>query len=170
MSEKDNLVIGKIVASHGIKGEVKVMPITDDMHRFDDLEEIIVNTDGVKKNLLITGIRYHKNMVLITFADIKDRNGADRLKDSLIEISREDAPPLPEGRYYIVDLVGIDVFEGDIKLGVLKDVLQTGAADIYIIDTPTKQLMLPATEENILDIDIEEGKMKVSIPEGLWDL
>lgn len=170
MSDKDYLVIGKIVASHGIKGETKVMPLTDDIYRFDDLETVIADTKEGSKDLTVKGVRYHKNMVLITFEQIKDRNEADRLKDIYIKIRREDVAPLPEGRYYIVDLVGIEVFEGDKKIGILKDVLQTGAADIYLIDTADKELMLPAIEENIRDIDIKEGKMHVSIPEGLWDL
>ncbi|NTW71986.1 MAG: 16S rRNA processing protein RimM [Eubacteriaceae bacterium] len=170
MKKKDYMVVGKIVAPHGIKGEMKVMPITDDMERFDDLKEVYIEIEGARETFKVDKVRYHKNMVLITFKEIRDRNQTERLKNKYIEIDRKDARELDEGRYYIVDLIGIDIMENGQKIGILKDIIQSGGADLYIIQTPEKELMLPATHENIGDIDIEAGIMHVNIPEGIWDL
>ncbi|MBF7095829.1 ribosome maturation factor RimM [Alkalibacter mobilis] len=170
MKNDNTLVVGKIAAAHGIKGEVKVMPLTDDPERFEELNEVRVKTRSGEKTLHIQGVRYHKNAILITFEEIKDRTQAESLKDFLLEIDREQAVELPEDRYFIVDLIGSDVYENETRIGVLKDVLQFGAADIYVVKTESKELMIPATRENIVDIDIENNRVDVSIPEGLWDL
>ena len=110
------LEIGQIVNTFGIKGEVKVVPFTDDISRFDDLEKVYVKTKKESKLYKVENARYHKNMVLLKFEGINNPEDAESLKNSFLEVDREDAIPLEEGTYFIVDLIGLDVYTDDGKL------------------------------------------------------
>lgn len=168
--KQDKLIIGKITSPHGVRGEVKVQALTDDMTRFDVLEQVTIRMNGKEKTYAIQQVRYHKNMVLLTLEGITSKNKADELRNGQIVIPREQGIELEEDRYYIVDLIDMDVFENGVRIGRLKEVLQHGAADLYIIEEEQKDLMLPATKENILNVDLEANRMDVFVPEGLRDL
>lgn len=150
---KDNIVIGKIFNVHGIKGEVKVLPLTDDMNRFKDLKRCFID----KKEYNSTSARINKNHIILKLEQINDRNEAERLKNKYIEVLREDSVELEEGEYFIEDLKGLKVLnENDEEIGVMVDVLTPAAVDIYVFKIDNKEQMLPALEENILEIKLNE--------------
>ena len=163
------LEIGHIVNTFGIKGEVKVVPFTDDINRFDDLEKVYVKTKKESKLYKVENARYHKNMVLLKFEGINNPEDAESLKNSFLEVDREDAIPLEEGTYFIVDLIGLDVYTDDGKLlGKVEDIYNTGANDIYVVkDELGKQLLLPAISDVIKEINLEEKKIVAHLLKGL---
>ena len=128
------LEIGQIVNTYGIKGEVKVTPFTDDINRFDDLKKVYVKTRKEEKLYKVENARYHKNMVLLKLEGIESPEQAEMLRNAFLEIDREDAIPLEEGTYFIVDLIGLDVYTDEGKLlGKVDDIYNAGANDIYVI-------------------------------------
>ena len=163
------LEIGQIVNTFGIKGIVKVIPFTDDITRFDNLKKVYIKTKKEKKEYQIEEVKYHKNMVLIKFKGIENPEDAALLKNAYLLVDRKDAVPLPENSYYIVDLLGLEVFtdENDL-LGILEDIYNTGSNDIYVVkDKQGKQILLPAISDVIKNIDIENKKITVHLLNGL---
>ena len=163
------LEIGQIVNTFGIKGMVKIKPFTDDITRFDDLKKVYVETKKIKKQYEIEEVKYHKDMVLIKFKGIDKIEDAELLRNSYLKVDRKDEPELDEGTYYIVDLLGLDVYsdEGNI-LGKLDDIFNNGSTDIYVVkDELGKQLLLPAISDVIKEINLEEKKIVVHILKGL---
>lgn len=163
------LEIGQIVNTFGIKGMVKVKPFTDDITRFDNLEKVYVVTNKTKKEYEIEDVKYHKDMVLIKFKGVDKVEDAELLRNSYLKVNRRDEPELEEGTYYIVDLIGLDVYsdEGD-TLGKVEDIFNNGSCDIYAIkDELGKQLLLPAISDVIKEINLEEKKIVVHILKGL---
>lgn len=156
--------IGQIVNTHGIKGEVKLNPWTDDINDLLDLD-VFYEKDG--KPLEVQNSRIHKNVLIIKFRDISTMNDAEKMKGKTLYTEKM---PLPEGRYYIKDLIGLDVIENGEKLGVLTDVFNTGANDIYEVKTPDgKRIYLPVIEGVIGDVNLDAKTMEVTIPDGLLD-
>ena len=168
---EDLLRVGVITSTHGIRGEVKVFPTTDDPMRFLDLKNVILDAKRERKDLEIENVKFFKNLVILKFKGIDNINDIERYKGSDLLIRREDAVPLGENEYFIADLIGLEVItDGGEHFGVLKDVLQTGANDVYIVETPQhKEVLLPYIEECILDIDIEKGVITAHIMDGLVD-
>lgn len=163
------LEIGQIVNTFGIKGMVKIKPFTDDITRFDDLEKVYVKNKSGKKEYKIEEVKYHKQMVLIKFEGINNPEDANLLRESYLMVDREKEKPLEEGTYYIVDLIGIEVYtdEGEL-LGTLKDIFNTGSNDIYEVkDELGKQILLPAISDVIKEIDMENRKIIVHLLKGL---
>ncbi|MBQ2937694.1 MAG: 16S rRNA processing protein RimM [Clostridia bacterium] len=163
------LEIGQIVNTFGIKGMVKIKPFTDDITRFDDLKKVYVETKKNKKQYEIEEVKYHKDMVLIKFKGIDKIEDAELLRNSYLKVDRKDEPELEEGTYYIVDLLGLDVYsdEGNL-LGKLDDIFNNGSTDIYVVkDELGKQLLLPAISDVIKEINLEEKKIVVHILKGL---
>lgn len=163
------LEIGQIVNTFGIKGMIKVNPFTDDITRFDRLKKVYVEKSKIKKEYEIEEIKYHKNMVLIKFKGIDSVEEAESLRNSYLKVDRKDEPELEEGTYYIVDLLGLDVYsdQGE-SLGKLDDIFNNGSTDIYVVkDEMGKQLLLPAISDVIKKIDLEEKKVIVHILKGL---
>lgn len=163
------LEIGQIVNTFGIKGMVKVKPFTDDMTRFDELKKIYVQNKTGKKEYEIEEVKYHKQMVLIKFKGIETPEEADVLRESYLIINREDLKPLEEGTYYIVDLIGCEVYTDEgVLLGTLFDIFNTGSNDIYEVkDELGKQILLPAIADVVKEIDVENRKITVHLIEGL---
>ena len=156
--------VGQIVNTHGIRGEVRLNPWTDDVY---DLTELDVFYDKDKKALYVESSKVHKNVVVIKFKDINTMNDAEKLKGKIIFTEKT---PLPEGRYYIKDLIGLTAYENDTELGKLTDVFNTGANDIYEIKTKDgKKIYLPVIDGVIGDVDLENKKFFVTIPDGLLD-
>lgn len=163
--------VGVISNTHGIRGEVKVYPTTDNVRRFDDLKEVILDTGKEQLNLHVTSVKYFKNMVILKFKEFDNINDIITYKGMDLLVTRENAIPLEEGEYYIADIIGSKVITDEDKiLGTLTDVLQTGANDVYVVKTKDgKEVLLPSIEECILDRDIENKIVKVHIMKGLLD-
>lgn len=163
--------VGVISNTHGIRGEVKVYPTTDNVRRFDDLKEVILDTGKEQLNLHVTSVKYFKNMVILKFKEFDNINDIIPYKGMDLLVTRENAIPLEEGEYYIADIIGSKVITDEDKiLGTLTDVLQTGANYVYVVKTKDgKEVLLPSIEECILDRDIENKIVKVHIMKGLLD-
>ena len=162
------LEIGQIVNTFGIKGEVKVVPFTDDITRFDELKTVYVKIKGKSELYKIENVKYHKNMVLVKFKGIDNIETAEKLRNAFLEVDRKDAIPLEEGTYYIVDLIGLDVYTDEGKLlGKVDDIYNTGGKDIYVVkDELGKQILLPGIDEVIKEVILDE-KIIVHLIPGL---
>lgn len=163
------LEIGQIVNVFGIKGMVKIKPFTDDLTRFDDLKKVYIENHNNKKIYYIEEVKYHKDMVLIKFKGIDKVEDAETLRNAYLKVNRNDEPELQEGTYYIVDLLGLEVYsdKGDL-LGKIDDIFNNGSTDIYVVkDELGKQILLPAISDVIKEINIEERKIVVHIIKGL---
>lgn len=165
------LQVGIITQTHGIKGEVKVFPTTDDAKRFTKLKEIILDTGKEKKTLEIEGVKFFKQYVILKFNGFDNINDVERFKGMALLVTRENAVKLRRNEYFIADLLGIQVYDEDGQLfGELKDVIETGANDVYDITmTDGRSVLVPAIRECILSVDIENRKMTVHLLDGLLD-
>lgn len=163
------LEIGQIVNTFGIKGMVKVKPFTDNIERFSNLEKIYIKNKSGQTEYKIQEVKYHKNMVLIKFEGIENPEQADLLRNSYLIVDRETEESLEPGRYYIVDMIGLDVFTDDNEyLGKLEDIYNTGSNDIYVVKNELgKQVLLPAIEDVIKSIDMDNKKVIVHLIPGL---
>ena len=164
-----NLEIGQIVNTFGIKGMVKVKPFTDDIRRFDELKTVYVEKNSNQTEYEIEEVKYHKGMVLIKFKGIDKVEQAEMLRNSYLTVSRDSVEKIEEGRYYIVDLLGLEVYTDEqVLLGTLEDIFNTGSNDIYVVkDKQGKQILLPAIQDVIKQIDIENKKIIVHLLPGL---
>lgn len=163
------LQVGVIASTHGIRGEVKVFPTTDDIKRFKILKEVILDIGKEQLKLEIENVKFFKQFAILKFKGIDHINDIEKYKGKALFVTRENAVKLKKNEYFIADMIGIEVRneEGN-KLGILKDVLLTGANDVYIIQKEDEsELLLPAIKECILDVDIENKMMKVHIMSGL---
>ena len=163
------LEIGQIINTFGIKGEVKVFPLTDDIKRFDDLETVYVKNKKESQLYNIESIKYHKNFVLIKFKEINTVEQAETLRNSYLEVDRAQAIPLNEGEYFIADLIGLEVYSDEGKLiGKVDDIYNTGANDIYVVKNDLgKQILLPGIKDVIKNVDLEKGQIIVHLIPGL---
>lgn len=163
--------IGKILNAHGVRGELKVEPLTDNPERYKILEQVYL--EDRKKNYTLYDVefvRFHKGNVLVKLAGIDDMDAAKLVKNQHLAINKSDRIPLEEGAYYIDDLIGLQVFEDDRPIGVLKDVLQPGANDVYVLDSSIyPDLYIPALKSVVLSVDLENNRMDVKLPKGLVD-
>lgn len=169
MYMKKRLEVGQIVNTFGIKGFVKVKPWVNDIERFDDLKKVYVKIKKEEEELEIEEVKYHKDMVLIKFKGIETVEQAETLRNSYLEINREDAIPLEEGTYFIADLLESDVYtdEGEL-LGKLEDIYNSGSKDIYVVKNELgKTVLLPGIPEVIKEVNIEESKIIVHLLKGL---
>ncbi len=163
--------VGVISSTHGIAGEVKVYPTTDDPKRFKKLKNVLLDTGKGMQELEIAGVKFFKQMVILKF------RGFDKIEDILpykgksLYVTRENAVRLEKNEYFIADLIGMKVYEEDEScLGELTDVLQTGANDVYVVKLESgKDVLIPAIRQCILDVDVEGGRMKVHLLEGLLE-
>ena len=166
---EDMFRVGVIANTHGIRGEVKVYPTTDDVTRYKKLKEVLLDTGKEYKTLEIASTRFFKNLVIVKFKGIDNINDIERYKRCPLLVERKDAVELEEDEYFIADMIGIEVVtEDDKPFGTLKDVMETGANDVYVIDTDEHgEVLVPAIRECILDVDIENHKMKIHLMDGL---
>lgn len=164
----DYLSVGKITSAYGVNGEVKVYPLTDHLDRFYDLDYVYIFEETGKISLNVETVRFIKNLVIVKFKEINDRNEAEKLKGKLIKITRDNAVKLDDDEYFIKDLLNMKVYTDDQKeLGILKDVLKTGANDVYVVKTDERDILIPAIKDVIKKVDIKERKMTVHLLEGL---
>lgn len=168
---EDLLRVGVISSTHGVRGEVKVFPTTDDVQRFKKLKEVWLDTGKEKLLLKIEGVKFFKQFAILKFKDYDNINDIEKYKGKDLWVTRENAVPLEENEYYIADLIGLSVVsdEGE-TLGELVDVMQTGANDVYCVKmTNGKEALFPAIAECVQSVDLEKGIMVVHVMEGLLD-
>jgi 16S rRNA processing protein RimM len=163
------ITIGEIIAPHGYRGAVRVLPLTDFPERFLTMETAALNYGKKKETFRIEKAGRHKQFILLKFNEINSLEAAERLRGAFIEVPREEVVPLPPGRFYIFDLIGLKVWtEEGACLGQLSDVLQTGANDVYSIKgADGKEILVPALKEVVKLVDIPGGRMVVKLPEGI---
>ena len=162
------LQVGVISSTHGIRGEVKVFPTTDDPARFKKLKKVLLDTGKEQLELEIQSVKFFKQFVIAKFKGIDNINDIEMYKGKSLFVPREDAVELKEDEYYIGDLIGMEVFTEEGRFGVLKDVMETGANEVYVIDSDEHgEVLIPAIKQCILDVDIEGKRMKIRLMEGL---
>ena len=169
---EDNLLeAGKIVNTHGLRGDVKVVPWMDYPEEFEELSTVWLKTRRELKKLTLSSVKYQKNNLIVKFKEISDINEAEQYKNCVLLADREELGELPEGVHYIVDLIGLTVVdESGAEIGKIADVFNTGANDIYDVKREGKKnLLLPVIDDVVKNIDIEGGKVTVHIMEGLDD-
>lgn len=170
---EDLFRVGVIANTHGVKGEVKVFPTTDEPERFKKLKSVILDTKREKINLDIQSARFFKNLVIVKFKGIDDINDIEKYKGCDLLVTRENATPLNEGEYYIADLIDMKVVdeEGN-ELGTLFDVMQTGANDVFVVklNGSDKELLLPNIPSCVLNVDTDSRIIKVHVLDGLMDM
>ena len=169
MRQEEYLQVGVITSTHGIRGEVKVFPTTDDASRFQSLKNVILDTGREKLSLEIERVKYFKQFVILKFKGIDNINDIEKYRKMPLLVSREDAVELGEDEYFMADMLGMKVFtdEGE-EFGTLKDIMETGANDVYIIDTKMHgEVLIPAIKDCILDVDTEGQKMTIHLMDGL---
>ena len=163
--------VGAITSTHGIRGEVKVFPTTDDAKRFKRLKEVILDTGKEKITLEIEGVKFFKQFVILKFKGIDNINDVEKYKGKNLYVTRNNAVRLRKDEYFVADLIGLEVWKEDgVRLGTLTEVLSTGANDVYEVQMEDgKKVLLPAIKECILQVDIEGGKMTIHLMDGLLD-
>ena len=167
---EDIFRIGVITSTHGLKGEVKVFPTTDDVNRFKKLKKCILKTPKGDIEVEKKSCKFFKNMVILSFKEFKDINEVEKYKNCELYVTRDNAVPLDEDEYYIADVIGMEVFEEESRLGVLADVMQTGANDVFVVDLgDKKELLIPVIKDCVLDIDYETKRINVKLMKGMLD-
>jgi len=165
------LEVGKIINTHGLRGDVKIVTWTDYPEDFEEIERVYIRRKTGDEMLNITNVKYQKNNIIVKFKEIADINEAEKYKNLVVYADREDLPELEEGAHYIADLIGLMVVDEDGEIiGELVDVFNTGANDIYDVKRAGKKnLLLPVIDEVVKDIDLENKKITVHVMEGLDD-
>lgn len=160
--------VGVISSTHGIRGEVKVFPTTDDAGRFKELKRVILDAGKEQISLEVQNVKFFKQFVILKFKGIDNINDIERYKGRPLLVSREDAVELDEDEYYIADLIGMKVETDQGECGILKDVIETGANEVYVVEFEKYgEVLIPAIHECILEVDIEHMQMQVHLLEGL---
>ncbi|SES72582.1 16S rRNA processing protein RimM [Pseudobutyrivibrio sp. C4] len=171
---EDLYQVGSITQTHGIRGEVKVFPLTDDISRFKNMKNLLL--DAGKEgyiSLEVENARPQKNLVILKFKGIDNINDIEKYKGHGLYVTKDNRVDLKEDEYFIADLIGCDVYldsDKDNRFGTISDVMETGANDVYEITLESgKTVLVPAIKDCILDVDIEGGRMEIHLMEGLID-
>ena len=173
-TELDLIAIGEILKPQGIKGELKVMPLTDNLKRFAELRRVYLKGQVGLKELEIVEYRYFMQFVLLKFAGVDDLDAAISLGRGLIMIPRQERPQLPAGRYYLDQIEGLNVFtEANQYLGQIVQILETGSNDVYVVKetgrAKAREVLIPALRQVVKEVDLSAGKMVVVLPAGLLE-
>lgn len=165
------LRVGVIASTHGIRGEVKVFPTTEDVNRFKQLKDVVLDTGKEYMNLEVQNVKFFKNMAIVKFKGIDDINDIEKYKGKDLLVTRENAIPLEEGEYYIFDVLGSKVVtEEGTEIGELKEILATGANDVYVVKTAQgKEILIPSIPQCILDVNVEDKVVTVHLLDGMMD-
>ncbi|QGG48133.1 ribosome maturation factor RimM [Heliorestis convoluta] len=171
---RKNVRVGQIVNTQGIKGQVRVWPLTDSIERFKKIKKVYLENKiaHLPEVLTITASSEHKKMVVLNFQEIMDMNDAEKLKGAYLTIPVEEVPAQEEDTYYHFQLEGLSVVteEGQV-LGILSEIIETGSNDVYVIrpEEGQKEVLLPALKSVVLQVDLDQGTMVVRLPEGLLE-
>ena len=166
---EDLLQVGVVTTTHGVRGEVKVFPTTDDSARFKKLQNVILDTGKEKLDMEITSVKFFKNLVILKFKGYDNINDVERFRQAKLLVTRDNAVELAENEYFIADLIGLKASsdEGE-ELGEITDVLQTGANDVYVISKEgTPDLLVPAIKDCVVNVDVEAGTIVLHLLDGL---
>ncbi len=164
----DFIQVGKIVNTHGIKGEVRIIPLTDNMHRFDKLEKVYLGEKKLK--LEITNVRYKDNIVILKFNCYDNINDVEKFKNQYIYVDEEDKIDLKDNQYFIFDIIGCKVLDTlNREIGIVVDIIQAGSNDIYVIEDSinNKEYLIPAVGYFIKNINIEQKIINIDPIEGM---
>lgn len=163
--------VGVITSTHGVRGEVKVFPTTDDPRRFKRLKEVLLDTGKERLSMEIERVKFFKQFVILKFKGIDNINDVEKYRQKELYVPRKNAVRLSRDEYFVADLMGLRVVdEADAEVGILEEVMETGANDVYVIRmTDGKELLLPAIKQCVLEVNVEEGFVRVHIMDGLLD-
>lgn len=168
---EEMITIGKISRHFNREGELKCLILSDFPERFLELDRVFLEKGEDIKRMHVESAWFQKDFVVLKFAEVDSLEKAERLKDYFIKIPASEAVELPEGHYFLHDLIGIDVYTEDEEyLGKLEDIITTGSHDIYAVFQGKKELLIPATREVVKEVDLDNKKMIVHLLEGLRDL
>ena len=169
---EDLLQVGVITSTHGVRGEVKVFPTTDDPARFKKLKNVVLDTGKEMIDLEVAGVKFFKNMVIVKFKGIDNINDVEKYRQKSLYVTRENAVKLKKNEYFIADLIGLAAKSDDGEdLGILSDVLQTGANDVYVLSKEgSDDILLPAIRECVKEVDLDNGEITVHLLPGLREL
>lgn len=169
---EDTLRVGVISSTHGVRGEVKVFQTTDEPEYFKNWKTVILDTGREQMTLTIEGVKFFKNMVILKFKEFNDISEIEKYKGKDLLILREQARELEPDENFIVDLIGLKVVTDEgVEFGTMKDVILTGANDVYVIEgADGKEYLFPAIKQCVLDVNLETQTMTVHIMDGLLDL
>lgn len=161
--------IGQIVNTNGLKGVVKVNPFTDDISKFEDLKYVYIQLKNELKKVKIEQVRYNKNQVLLKLEGIDSIEEAEKYRNFYLKTEKESQEDLGEDTYYIVDLIGLDVYSDKNEyLGKIEDVFPTGSNDVYVVkDNLGKQILIPAIADVVKKVDLKNKKMIINLIPGL---
>ncbi|HVJ47898.1 ribosome maturation factor RimM [Desulfitobacterium sp.] len=164
----NEVLIGEVIKPHGVQGELKVYPITSNPQRFKSLEKVILEQAGVIRTFKVLKARVQQDEVYLTLEGIETREEAEKLRGVAVKIDRTDVPPLKEGWYYF-ELEGMQVFEGEVCLGVLTQVIETGSNDVYLVKGEKGEICVPALKSVVKKVDVPGRRMEVELPLGLLE-
>ena len=166
---EDYLQVGVIASTHGIRGEVKVFPTTDDVQRYKKLKRVILDTGKEQLDLEIQGVKFFKKFVIVKFKGMDDINNVEKYRGKPLFVARSQAVPLKKDEYFVADMIGMRVFtDEEQEFGILKSIMETGANDVYVIEHPVHgEVLVPAIRQCIRQIDIEAGEMTIHLMDGL---
>lgn len=162
------LAIGRIVRAHGIHGELSMVVLTEFPERFETTKQVYLGNEFEATAYELKSYRWHKQNILLTLTGITDRTQAEALIGQFVQVPVEEAVPLPEGSYYLYQLIGLQVITTENEnLGVVKHILETGANDVYVVENEAQEILLPAIPEVIKSVNLKEGRIVVHLLEGL---
>lgn len=166
---EDFIIIGKIVSTQGNKGEVKVIPLTDSIDRFDKLTDVFIREGNIEKLLKINNLKTKKNAVILKFEDIDNIEKAKILVPSFLKVKRSNAVKLPKDTYFIFDIIGLEVYTNQNELlGKVDNIISTGSNDVYLVKNKNKkEILIPAIREIIKNIDVKKKRITINMVDGL---
>lgn len=169
--DKNLVSVGEIINTQGIRGELRVWPLTDFPERFVKDGVFLFEKNGVTRNLTVEQARPHKNFLVVKFKEITDMDAAEGLIGGVLKVSQGELVDLPENTYFIFEIIGMEVITDEgIALGNVKEVLQTGSNDVYVVAGEKKDYLIPAIKEIVKQVDKTNGKIHIKLLEGLLDI
>lgn len=161
-------IVGKIINTHGIRGEVKVFPLTNDIQRFDFLNYAYIGEKKIK--VYVETIKHHKNLAILKFKEYSNINEIEKFKDEFIYVDEEEKVQLPEDHFFIYELIDSQVFDKEMNLiGTLTDIIQSSSNDVYVVKDKenNKEYLIPAVKQFVLKVDIENKEIVIDPIEGM---
>ncbi len=169
--QPEYLVIGEILRPHGVNGELRMRVITDYPERLPELETVFVGKSADDKRLreiAVKNVRFNKSFALLTLDGYRSRSDADQLRSKIVMVPIDNATPLDEGEYYLFQLIGLTVVADGYEIGVVKEVMQTGANDVYVVTSEAHgEILVPAHQDTIVSIDFDTEMIAMTLPDGL---